>query len=56
MLSVVHEEGEGTRVCICVHDRNISYKHGSAECGLVSLFGLRRFWFVFSLESVYFLL
>lgn len=52
MPSVAYDEGE----CVCVCGSNISYKHGSAECRLVSLFGVSCFWFVFSLASVYFLL
>ena len=28
-----YDEGESVCVCVCERDRNISYKHGSAERG-----------------------
>lgn len=57
MPSVAYDEGES--VCVCARETKTFHTNTAAlreECRLVSLFGVSCFRFVFSLESVYFLL
>ena len=56
MPSVACNECESVCVCVCASETDTFHTNTAAECRLVSLFGVSCFRFVFSLESVYFLL